>query len=70
MKFDELEKWVRIFETAHDYCVLLGLFVVARLDGRNFTRLTREMHHFDAPFDERMRDYMVETKGYLLQCGF
>ncbi len=70
MKFDELEKRMRIFETAHDHCVLPGLFMVARIDGRNFTRLTREIHHFDAPFDVRMRDYMVETTSYLLQCGF
>jgi tRNA(His) guanylyltransferase len=69
MKFDELEKRMRIFETAHDHCVLPGLFMVARIDGRNFTRLAREIHHFDAPFDERMRDHMVETTRYLLQCG-
>jgi tRNA(His) 5'-end guanylyltransferase len=70
MNFDELDKRMRIFETAHDHCVLPGLFMVARLDGRNFTRLTRERHHFDAPFDEQMRDYMVETTCHLLQCGF
>jgi tRNA(His) guanylyltransferase len=70
MKLDELEKRMRIFETAHDHCVLPGLFMVARIDGRNFTRLTREIHLFDAPFDVRMRDYMVETTSYLLQCGF
>ena len=70
MKFDELEKRMRIFETVHDHCVLPGLFMVARIDGRNFTRLAREIHHFDAPFDVRMRDYMVETTSYLLQSGF
>ncbi len=70
MKFGELEKRMRIFETAHDQCVLPELFMVTRIDGRNFTRLTREIHHFNAPFDERMRDYMVETTSYLLQCGF
>lgn len=70
MKFDELEKHMRIFETAHDHCVLPGLFMVARIDGRNFTRLTREIHPFEAPFDERMRDYMVETTRHLLKCGF
>jgi tRNA(His) guanylyltransferase len=44
--------------------------MIARIDGRNFTRLTREIHHFDAQFDQRMRDYMVETTLHLLQCGF
>jgi tRNA(His) guanylyltransferase len=70
MKFDELEKRMRVFETAHDHCVLPGLFMVARIDGRNFTRPTREIHHFNAPFDERMRAYMVETTRHLLQYGF
>jgi hypothetical protein len=70
MNFDELDKRMRISETAHDHCVLPGLFMVARLDSRNFTPLTRESHHFDAPLDERMRDHMVETTRHLLQCGF
>jgi tRNA(His) 5'-end guanylyltransferase len=42
MKFDELDRRMRVFETAHDLCVLPGLRMVARLDGRNFTRLTKE----------------------------
>ena len=39
MKFDELDQRMRVYETAHDLCVLPGLWIVARLDGRNFTRL-------------------------------
>jgi tRNA(His) 5'-end guanylyltransferase len=53
MKFDDLDSMMRVFETAHDLCVLPGLHMVARLDGRGFTRLTKEVHRFDAPFDER-----------------
>ena len=26
MKFDELDAKLRVYETAHDFCVLLGLF--------------------------------------------
>ena len=70
MKFDELDQTMRVFETAHDYCVLPGLFMVARIDGRNFTRLTKETVEFEAPFDVRMRDYMVETTAHLMNCGF
>ena len=70
MKFDELDARMRVFETAHDHCVLPGLFMVARLDGRSFTRLTREVHPFEAPFDIRFRDYMVETTDHLMNCGF
>jgi len=70
MKFDELDKRMRIYETAHDYCVPPQVYMVARIDGRNFTRLTKELHPFEAPFDEHFRDYMIETVKHLMQCGF
>jgi tRNA(His) 5'-end guanylyltransferase len=70
MKFDELDRRMRIFETASDSCVLPGIHMVARIDGRNFTRLTKEMHQFEAPFDSRFRDYMIATTEHLMQCGF
>lgn len=69
MKFDELDSRMRVFETAHDHCVLPGLYIVARLDGRGFTRLTKEVHQFEAPFDTRFRDLMVETVEHLMNCG-
>ena len=46
------------------------MFMVARLDGRSFTRLTKEVCKFQAPFDERFRDLMVETAEWLMNCGF
>lgn len=70
MKFDELDAKLRIFETADDYCVLPGIYMVARIDGRSFTRLTKEVHKFKAPFDEKFRDYMVATTEHLMDCGF
>ena len=70
MKFDELDKKMRVFETAADYCVLPGLFMVARLDGRSFTRLTKEVCQFEAPFDQCFRDLMVATTESLMTCGF
>ncbi len=70
MKFDELDQKMRVFETARDYCVLPGMYMVARIDGRNFTRLTKEVHSFEAPFDERFRDYMIETVAHLMNVGF
>jgi len=66
MKFAELDTRMRVFETAHDYCVLPGIHLVARLDGRGFTRLTREVHPFEAPFDARFRDLMLDTAAHLL----
>jgi tRNA(His) 5'-end guanylyltransferase len=61
---------MRVFETAHDYCVLPEMYIVARIDGRNFTRLTKEKHDFEVPFDIKFRDYMVETVKHLMNCGF
>ena len=70
MKFDDLDKKMRVFETSADLCVLPGMFMVARLDGRSFTRLTKEVCQFEAPFDERFRDLMVATTESLMTCGF
>lgn len=70
MKFDELDAKMRVYETAHDLCVLPNLYMVARLDGRSFTRLTKEVCKFNAPFDERFRDMMVEVGKHLMQVGF
>jgi tRNA(His) guanylyltransferase len=50
---------MRVFETAHDQTVLPDMYIVARIDGRSFTRLTKEIEKFEAPFDLRFRDLMV-----------
>ena len=70
MKFTELDRRMRIYETALDVCVLPGIYMVARLDGRGFTKLLRERHSFEAPFDPRFRDMMVGTGRHLMDCGF
>jgi hypothetical protein len=70
MHFAELDRRMRVFETAHDHCVLPGLWMVARIDGRSFTRLTREILAYDRPFDARFRDAMAGTVEHLMQCGF
>ena len=70
MNFDELDRRMRVFETAADLCVLPEISMVARLDGRSFTRLTKDVCGFEAPFDERFRDLMVATAESLMRCGF
>lgn len=70
MKFDELDSRMRVFETAHDHCVLPELFIVIRLDGRGFTRLTKDVWKLEAPFDARFRDIMHETTAHLFDIGF
>ena len=68
MKFDGLDKRMRVYETSQDRAVPPEIFIVARIDGRNFTRLTKETHK--APFDARFRDMMTETTKHLMECGF
>ncbi|MFO0806726.1 MAG: tRNA(His) guanylyltransferase Thg1 family protein [Gemmataceae bacterium] len=70
MLFDELDAKVRVFETAADTCVLPEVYMVARIDGRSFTRLTKELCSFEAPFDVRFRDHMLDTVEHLMTCGF
>lgn len=70
MKFSELDQKMRIYETAHDHCILPGIYMVARIDGRCFTTLTKDKHKFDAPYDVKFRDMMIETVKHLMQCGF
>jgi len=70
MKFDDLDSKMRVYETSQDRCVLPDMYIVARIDGRGFTRLTKEVHKFEAPFDEKFRDLMVETVKHLMNCGF
>lgn len=70
MTFDQMDARLRIYETTHDHCVLPGLFMIVRLDGRGFTRLTRDVYHFEAPFDPLFRDHMLATVQHLMNCGF
>lgn len=70
MKFDDLDKKMRVYETAHDVCVLPDMYIVARIDGRGFTKLTKETLELDAPFDSRFRDAMVATVQHLMESGF
>ena len=71
MRFEELDVRLRAFETNDDHCVLPALHIVVRLDGRGFTRQTREVWRLDAPFDVRFRDHMLDTVEHLMTaCGF
>ena len=71
MKFEQLDRRMRIYETAHDHCVLPGLHMVARIDGRSFSQLTRTTAKLEAPYDTRFRDCMVATLEHLVtSCGF
>ena len=70
MRSLDLEARMRRYETALDTPVPPGFVIVARLDGRGFTRLTRELCRFEAPFDPRFRDLMAVACRRLMDCGF
>lgn len=70
MNFDELDRKMRTYEQSIDQIILPELYMVARLDGRSFTRLTKEICQFEAPFDTIFRDLMVNTVKHLMNCGF
>ena len=70
MNFDDLDKKMRIYEQSIDQSILPDMYLVARLDGRSFSRLTKEICDFEAPFDVRFRDMMVNTVKALMECGF
>lgn len=70
MKFDDLDTKMRCYEQSIDQHILSDMYLVARLDGRSFSRLTKEICDFEAPFDVRFRDMMVNTVKALMDCGF
>jgi tRNA(His) 5'-end guanylyltransferase len=70
MKFDELNRKMRVCEAAHHQCVLPGIHMVARLDGRGFTWVTKETHKFEVPYGSQFRHYMVGSVKHLMDCGF
>jgi len=70
MQFTSLDAKMRAYETAFDQKVLPEVYIIARLDGRGFTRLTKELLDLEKPFDVRFRDAMVDTVRHLMNCGF
>lgn len=70
MKFDELDAKMRVYEQSLDQIIPPGNYIVARIDGRSFTRLTKEVCKFDAPFDKDFNQMMVETvRGLISDAG-
>ncbi|MCR4799334.1 MAG: hypothetical protein K5860_02385 [Bacteroidales bacterium] len=70
MDFDLFDKKMRMFEESLDQTIVPETYMVARIDGRSFTKLTKVKCDFEAPFDVRFRDMMVETLKHLMDCGF
>jgi tRNA(His) 5'-end guanylyltransferase len=60
----ELEERMRAREWFHSLTLLPGAWAVVRVDGRSFSRFTRD--RFDKPFDPRFSTLMVEAATVLL----
>lgn len=70
MKNDHFEQRMRKFENTNDYRLYPDMFTIARIDGRNFSRLTRSDLKLK-PFDETIRNCMIETVKHLMDnTGF
>jgi len=70
MDFETLDKQMRSFEQSLDRTMLEGIYIVARLDGHGFTRLTKKEWDLEKPFDIRFSDCMIATLRHLMDCGF
>ncbi|MGM9868095.1 MAG: tRNA(His) guanylyltransferase Thg1 family protein [Sodaliphilus sp.] len=70
MDFDTLNEQMRRFEQSLDRTMLEGIYIVARLDGHGFTRLTKKEWDLEKPFDIKFRDAMIATTEHLMECGF
>jgi len=71
MDFDVFDKEMRRFEQSLDRFIPEDVYLVARLDGRGFTRLTKREWDLEKPFDSKFRDAMADTVKHLLSdCGF
>lgn len=70
MKFDEFDKKMRTFEESLDQVIPSTSFMVARLDGKGFTKLTKKDMVLEKPFDIRFRDAVINTIKYLMNGYF
>lgn len=65
MTFQELEQLMRNIENAREGEIAADAYIIARLDGRGFSKLTKA--HFEKPFDEKFHRLMVETMRHLME---
>lgn len=70
MRFDELDKTLRQYETLHDTFVLPNIHMVVRLDGRGFTKKANDVWQLNRPFDDKFHHAMTTTTEYLMSVGF
>jgi tRNA(His) guanylyltransferase len=70
MHFEDLDILMRRYEEVNDTKVLPYIYMVARLDGKGFSKFTKKQN-FKKPFDFRLKEAMLETTKYLMtETGF
>ncbi|KAB1229598.1 tRNA(His) guanylyltransferase Thg1 family protein [Chryseobacterium viscerum] len=70
MKFEEIEALMRKNESLLEQYILPENFMIVRLDGRGFTKLTKEKLSLEKPFDQKFSQVMIDTTKYLFSIGF
>lgn len=70
MDFYTLDQQMRHFEQSLDHYILQGIYIVARLDGHGFTRLTKKEWNLEKPFDVLFHNCIITTLRRLMNCGF
>lgn len=66
MKFEHLDRYMRRFELERQYCFPPEMYVVIQLQGQKFQHLS-EKKNFQEPYDESLRDLMIQTTCHLLE---
>lgn len=70
MKFKTLDEFMRQYEKSLDQIIPPYNYIIARLDGRSFSKFTEDQN-FKKPFDDTFHDYMTQTTKYLMEnSGF
>ncbi|MEM1078913.1 MAG: tRNA(His) guanylyltransferase Thg1 family protein [Pseudomonadota bacterium] len=69
MKFEDFDRMMRQHELSLNETIPECDWVALRLDGRGFTKLTKEALDLARPFDERFHVAMQRTCEHLLQGG-
>ena len=69
MKFDDFDKKMRQYEQAMDQVIVPGMYIIVRLDGNRFSKLTYN-EGFEKPFDVRFRDLMIKATQECMKQGF
>ena len=60
---------MRVYENVNDARIIPGCYVVARIDGRNFSTLTRKTLEL-RPYDSNLMEVMKSTTRHLMNMGF